>query len=53
MILSLPMLRTEISGMSAHAAALIAASQDMVGTGKVVRRERLGGLLSFYHREAA
>jgi hypothetical protein len=23
------------------------------GTGKVVRRDRLGGLLGFYHREAA
>jgi transposase len=23
------------------------------GTGKVVHRERLGGLLGFYHREAA
>ena len=33
--------------------ALIAASGDMTGTGKVVRRDRLGGLLGFYYREAA
>jgi putative transposase len=34
--------------------ALIAAEPgDLAGTGAVVRRERLGGLLSFYHREAA
>ena len=33
--------------------ALIAASGDMDGTGTVVRRDRLGGLLGFYYREAA
>ena len=33
--------------------ALSVASADMNGTGKVVRRDRLGGLLGFYHREAA
>ena len=27
--------------------------QDAAGTGAVVCRERLGGLLDFYHREAA
>jgi putative transposase len=27
--------------------------QDATGTGAVVCRERLGGLLNFYHREAA
>jgi len=33
---------------------LIAGShQDAAGTGAVVCRERLGGLLNFYHREAA
>jgi hypothetical protein len=32
---------------------LIAAESDQDGHGRVVRRERLGGLLSFYHREAA
>jgi putative transposase len=31
---------------------LIVASDAMDGTGKVVRRDRLGGLLSFYCREA-
>jgi hypothetical protein len=31
--------------------ALIAGNVN--GTGKVVRRDRLGGLLGFYHREAA
>jgi hypothetical protein len=33
--------------------ALIAANEAVNGNGKVVRRDRLGGLLSFYHREAA
>ena len=33
--------------------ALIAAEGDQDGHGQVVRRERLGGLLSFYHRGAA
>jgi transposase InsO family protein len=33
--------------------ALIAASGDMNGTGKVLRRDRLGGLLGYYYREAA
>ncbi len=33
--------------------ALIAGNADLNGTGKVVRRDRLGGLLGFYHREAA
>jgi putative transposase len=33
--------------------ALIAGNADVNGTGKVVRRDRLGGLLGFYHREAA
>jgi putative transposase len=33
--------------------ALILASDAMDGNGKVVRRERLGGLLGFYYREAA
>jgi hypothetical protein len=33
--------------------ALIVANEVMIGTGKVVRRDRLGGLLGFYHREAA
>jgi putative transposase len=33
--------------------ALIAAEGDQDGHGKVARRERLGGLLSFYHRGAA
>jgi putative transposase len=33
--------------------ALIAGDADVNGTGKVVRRGRLGGLLGFYHREAA
>jgi putative transposase len=28
-------------------------SQDTDGLGPVARRERLGGLLSFYYREAA
>jgi putative transposase len=32
--------------------ALIAASEAVNGTGKVVHRQRLGGLLGFYHREA-
>ena len=27
--------------------------QDMDGAGRIVRRERLGGLLSFYHRKTA
>jgi len=26
---------------------------DMAGAGHIVRRERLGGLLSFYHRKTA
>jgi hypothetical protein len=29
------------------------ASDVMDGNGKVVRRDRLGGLLGFYYREAA
>jgi putative transposase len=33
--------------------ALIVANDALVGTGKVVRRGRLGGLLVFYQREAA
>jgi hypothetical protein len=34
--------------------ALIDGDQsDMAGVGRVVRRERLGGLLSFYHRNTA
>ena len=33
--------------------ALIEGNGDVNGTGKVVRRDRLGGLLGFYHREAA
>jgi transposase InsO family protein len=33
--------------------ALAAPANDVVGGGGVRRRERLGGLLSFYHREAA
>ena len=33
--------------------ALIAAEGAQNGTGGIVRRERLGGLLSFYCREAA
>jgi hypothetical protein len=33
--------------------ALIAASGDMTGTGKVVSRDWLGGLVGFYYREAA
>jgi putative transposase len=33
--------------------ALIAAEGDQEGHGQVVRRDRLGGLLGFYHREAA
>jgi hypothetical protein len=34
--------------------ALIAGNpEDAAGTGEVVRRERLGGLLNFYYREAA
>jgi putative transposase len=33
--------------------ALIVANEVMIGTGKVFRRDRLGGLLGFYHREAA
>jgi putative transposase len=33
--------------------ALIVASGHMRGNGKVVRRDRLGGVLGFYHREAA
>ncbi len=32
---------------------LIVANEAVNGTGKVVRRDRLGGLLGFYHREAA
>ena len=32
---------------------LIVENDAVNGTGKVVRRERLGGLLSFYYREAA
>jgi putative transposase len=32
---------------------LIVPDEAVNGTGKVVRRERLGGLLSFYYREAA
>ena len=27
--------------------------QDVAGVGRIVRRERLGGLLSFYHRNTA
>jgi transposase InsO family protein len=27
--------------------------QDVAGAGRIVRRERLGGLLSFYHRKTA
>ena len=33
--------------------ALIAGNANVNGTRKVVRRDRLGGLLGFYHREAA
>jgi hypothetical protein len=33
--------------------ALIAANEAVGGTGKMVRRDRLGGLLSFYYRKAA
>jgi putative transposase len=33
--------------------SLIVANDAVIGTGKVVRRDRLGGLLGFYHREAA
>jgi hypothetical protein len=33
--------------------ALIAAEGTQDGVGGIVRRERLGGLLSFYCREAA
>jgi putative transposase len=33
--------------------ALIVASEVVNGTGRVVRRERLGGLLGFYQRAAA
>ncbi len=34
--------------------ALIDGDQrDMAGAGPVVRRERLGGLLSYYHRNTA
>ena len=33
--------------------ALIAPCEVMSGNGKVVRRDRLGGLLGFYYREAA
>ena len=33
--------------------ALIAAEGAQEGHGQVVRRDRLGGLLGFYHREAA
>jgi putative transposase len=33
--------------------ALIVASEVVNGTGRVVRRDRLGGLLGFYHRAAA
>jgi putative transposase len=32
---------------------LIVANDAVNGTGKVVRRDRLGGVLSFYSREAA
>jgi hypothetical protein len=27
--------------------------QDVEGAGRIVRRDRLGGLLSFYHRKTA
>ena len=33
--------------------ALIVASEVVNGAGRVVRRDRLGGLLGFYHRAAA
>jgi len=33
--------------------ALIAPGEVTASTGKVVRRDRLGGLLGFYYREAA
>ena len=33
--------------------ALIVANEAVNGNGRVVRRDRLGGLLGFYHREAA
>jgi len=33
--------------------ALIVADEAMNGTGKVIRRDRLGGVLGSYHREAA
>jgi hypothetical protein len=33
--------------------ALIVASEVVNGTGRVVRRDQLGGLLGFYHRAAA
>ena len=33
--------------------ALLTPRDDMDGTGKVVHRDRLGGLLSFYYRKAA
>jgi hypothetical protein len=32
---------------------LVAALNATCGVGKVARRERLGGLLNFYYREAA
>jgi len=41
MISAMPLLRTLFYGMSAHAAR------------RIVRRERIGGLLSFYHRKPA
>ena len=32
---------------------VLAPQQDNSAVGPILRRERLGGLLSFYHREAA
>jgi hypothetical protein len=40
--------KIEILGMS-----LITADNALNGAGEVVRRDRLGGLLSFYRRKAA
>jgi hypothetical protein len=31
-------------------ALIVGEEQDAAGRGRVIRRERLGGLLSFYHR---
>jgi hypothetical protein len=36
-----------------HPSLIDGISQDTDGLGRVARRERLGGLLSFYYREAA